>query len=142
MPKDASSSAVTTSYVATTTSQDSQEIANQPETNYIENLGETSSSNFFFKRDNLIRIAKLANLILTENEIYKYSQQLSSILSYIDKLKEVDTKNIQETSQTTGLENITSEDETSPSLSQEEALSNTKNKHNGLFKVKGILNNE
>ena len=87
----------------------------------------------------VLHIAKLANLSLTKEEIKKYEEQLSSILSYIDKLKEVDTKNIQETSQTTGLENITSEDETSPSLSQEEALSNTKNKHNGLFKVKAIL---
>ena len=87
----------------------------------------------------VLHIAKLANLSLNKEEIKKYEEQLSSILSYIDKLKEVDTKNIQETSQTTGLENITNEDETSPSLSQEEALSNTKNKHNGLFKVKGIL---
>ncbi len=90
----------------------------------------------------VLHIAKLANLSLTKEEIKKYEKQLSSILDYIDKLKEVDTKNIQETSQTTGLENITSEDETSPSLSQEEALSNTKNKHNELFKVKGILNND
>ena len=87
----------------------------------------------------VLHIAKLANLSLNKEEIKKYEEQLSSILSYIDKLKEVDTKNIQETSQTTGLENITSEDETSPSLSQEEALSNTKNKYNGLFKVKAIL---
>ena len=87
----------------------------------------------------VLHIAKLAKLSLDSKEVKKYEEQLSSILSYIDKLKEVDTDNTQETSQTTGLENITSEDETSPSLSQEEALSNTKNKHNGLFKVKAIL---
>ncbi len=90
----------------------------------------------------VLHIAKLAKLPLNSTEAKKYEEQLSSILSYIDKLKEVDTKNIQETSQTTGLENVTGEDVTSPSLSQEEALSNTKNKHNGLFKVMAILNDE
>lgn len=87
-------------------------------------------------------IAKLANLALEKNEEEKYESQLSSILSYIEKLKEVDTKNVTETSQTTDLENVTSEDIAAPSLSQDEALSNSKQIHNGFFKVKGILNNE
>ncbi len=90
----------------------------------------------------VLHIAKLANLPLTKGEIKKYGQQLSSILSYIDKLQKLDTKDTPETSQTTGLENVTSDDIASPSLSQKEALSNAKNKHNGLFKVKGILNEE
>ena len=87
----------------------------------------------------VLHIAKLAKLPLNSKEVKKYEEQLSSILSYIDKLQALDTTNTEETSQTTGLENVTKEDVTSPSLSQEEALSNTKNKHNGLFKVKAIL---
>ncbi len=87
----------------------------------------------------VLHIAKLAKLPLNSKEVKKYEEQLSSILSYIDKLQEVDTTNTEETSQTTGLENVTSDDIASPSLSQEDALSNTKNKHNGLFKVKAIL---
>lgn len=90
----------------------------------------------------VLHIAKLAKLPLNSIEVKKYEEQLSSILSYIDKLQTLDTTNTEETSQTTGLENVTKEDITSPSLSQEEALSNTKEKHNGLFKVKGILNND
>lgn len=84
-------------------------------------------------------VAKLANLPLKSEEIAKFEKQLFEILSYIEKLKEIDTRNVKETSQITGLENVTREDETSPSLTQEEALSNTKSKHNGLFKVKAIL---
>lgn len=84
-------------------------------------------------------IAKLANLTLSKGEQDKFEKQLSEILSYVEKLKEVDTKNVETTSQVTGLENVTREDEGKPSLSQEEALSNTKSKHNGLFKVKAIL---
>lgn len=85
------------------------------------------------------KVAKLANLPLRDEELKKFEEQLSSILDYINKLSEVDTKNTKETSQTTGLENVTREDEIAPSLSQEEVLANTKSKHNGLFKVKAIL---
>mgnify|MGYP001610398948 CR=1 FL=1 len=87
-------------------------------------------------------VAKLSNLKLNEGQIKTFEKQLQSILDYIDKLKEADTTKVEETSQVTGLENVTRNDETSPSLSQEETLSNTKSQHNGLFKVKGILNEE
>lgn len=87
----------------------------------------------------VLHIAKLAKLPLNSKEVKKYEEQLSSILSYIDKLRTLNTTNTEETSQITGLENVTREDVTSPSLSQEEALSNTKSKHNELFKVKAIL---
>jgi len=84
-------------------------------------------------------IAKLANLSLKKDEIEIYESQLSTIIDYIDKLKEVDTENVPETSQVTYLENVTKEDVTSSSLSQDEVLSNTENKHNGFFKVKAIF---
>ena len=84
-------------------------------------------------------IAKLANLSLSKGEQDKFGKQLSEILSYVEKLKEVDTKNIETTSQVTGLENVTREDIATPSLSQEEALSNSKSTHNGMFKVKAIF---
>lgn len=85
------------------------------------------------------RIAKLANLNLRKDEVEKYEKQLSPILEYVNQLSQVITDNIPETSQTTGLENVTTEDVASPSLSQNQALSNTKSKHNGFFKVKAIF---
>lgn len=87
------------------------------------------------------KVAKLANLTLTDEETQKFEHQLSSILDYFKKLNEVDTENVEETSQVTGLENVTRKDEASLSLSQDEALANTKSKYNGLFKVKAILDN-
>ena len=96
-------------------------------------------------------VAKLANLPLKPGENKKFEKQLGEILTYVEKLNEVDTKNVEPTSQVTGLENVTREDETTPSLSQDEALSNAKparnashsdaggSQHNGLFKVKAIL---
>lgn len=84
-------------------------------------------------------VAKLANLPLKPEEKEKFENQLSEILSYVEKLKKVDAKSVETTSQVTGLENVTREDKTSPSLSQEESLSNTKSKYNGLFKIKAML---
>ena len=87
----------------------------------------------------VLHIAKLANLPLEKHEIEKYEKQLSVILAYIEKLQKVNTDNVTETSQVTNLENVTREDSTSPSLSQEQALSNSKSQHNGSFKVKAIF---
>ncbi len=88
------------------------------------------------------RIAKLANLPLTDEEKKKFEPQLKETLAYIEELNEIDTQNIEPTSQVTGLENVLREDEIKPSLSQEAALSNTKKAYKGTFKVKGIINNE
>lgn len=86
-------------------------------------------------------VAKLSNLSLGSGEIEKLESQLDDTIEYIKKLEEVKTANIEPTSQVTGLENITREDISTQSLSQEEALSNSKETHNGLFRVKAILEN-
>lgn len=91
---------------------------------------------------NVPHIARLANLTLTDEEIKKFEKQLSEVLEYVKKLEEVDTKDIIETSQVTGLENIFREDKASTSLSQEDALSNAPSTHNNFFQVKGILDQE
>lgn len=88
---------------------------------------------------NVKHIAKLANLPLSPSEEKKFEKQLSDILSYVEKLNEVDTKNVKETSQVTGLKNVTRDDVSFPSLSQKEALANSKSKQNGLFKVKAVF---
>ena len=88
---------------------------------------------------NVKHIAKLANLPLSEKEEKKFEKQLSEILKYVEQLNSVETKGVEITSQITGLENVTRSDITSQSLSQDEALSNTKSKHNEMFKVKKVL---
>lgn len=87
----------------------------------------------------ILKIAKLANLKLKDDEKTELESQLSSILEYIEKLKELKTENIEETSQVTNLENVEREDIVLPSLSQEQALSNTEKKHNGFFEVEAIF---
>lgn len=89
---------------------------------------------------NVPHAAKLASLPLKKEEIEKFQKQLLAILDYVKKLNEVATKNIEPTSQVTGLENVTRDDRPSPSLSQEEIMKNAKSKHNGFFKVPAIFN--
>jgi aspartyl-tRNA(Asn)/glutamyl-tRNA(Gln) amidotransferase subunit C len=87
-------------------------------------------------------VALLANLTLSDEEKTKLEKQLEETVEYVKRLEEVDTANVEPTSQVTGLENVTREDEVRASLSQAEALQNAKSTHKGFFKVKGILSSE
>ena len=62
-------------------------------------------------RDEILKLAKLSKLQLSEDEILQYQKELSEILEYVSQLSKVDTKNLKPTSQVTGLENVTRKDE-------------------------------
>ena len=84
-------------------------------------------------------VAKLASLKLSVEQQRKLEKQLAEILSYVGKLEEVNTKNIEPIGQITGLENVTREDETAPSLTQEAALKNASRQHSGFFEVDAVF---
>lgn len=92
--------------------------------------------------DQVKKVAKLANLPLTDQEEEKYSEQLSKILDYIDQLNEVDTSDVEPTFNVAGLSNVMREDKTVASLSQEKVLSNASKKQDGTFVTKGVFDNE
>lgn len=79
-------------------------------------------------------IASLARLKLTEAEIKKFLPQLKEILNAFSKLDEVNTNNTKASFQPVELKNMMREDKTQPCLSQEKALSNSKEKKDGYFK--------
>ena len=87
------------------------------------------------------RVSELANIPLSDAEKTILSQELTQTLDYIADLNSIDTKKVEPTSQVTGLTNILREDKAAPSLSQDQALQNTKETHNGFFKVTAILEN-
>jgi len=68
-------------------------------------------------------VANLARLGLTDEEVAKFSGQLSAVFEYMDILKEVDTSNVAETSQVTGLENVKVADEITPWTASGEVVS-------------------
>ena len=85
-------------------------------------------------------IARLARLRLSEEEVQKYAKQLSSILEYMEMLKEVDTKNIKPIAQITGLNNIKRADEVNPqNLSKELLACSPQAKEQNQLKVKNVF---
>ena len=87
-------------------------------------------------------IATLARLRLTEAEKEKYSEQLSGILGYMEKLSTVDTENIVPTSQVTGLTNITREDEIIESGISEALVACAPVSQNGYIAIPKIFENK
>ena len=88
---------------------------------------------------NLKAVAHLARLELTFEEEQKLGAQLGSILTYIEKLKEVDVSNVEPTAHAFPLVNVTRPDEVRPSLPHEEAMRNAPAQANGLFVVPKIV---
>ncbi|MBD3282123.1 MAG: Asp-tRNA(Asn)/Glu-tRNA(Gln) amidotransferase subunit GatC [Candidatus Portnoybacteria bacterium] len=84
-------------------------------------------------------IAKLARIKLTEKEEEKFAKEISSILDYIDKLNEVDTKNISPISQVTGLKNMVRDDSSPKKEKNEKILNQAPDKKDNYFKVPKIL---
>ena len=60
--------------------------------------------------DDVLHLAKLAKLKMSAKEAEKFAPQLDRIITFFSQLSEVDTKDVVETSQTTGLENVWRED--------------------------------
>jgi len=88
---------------------------------------------------NIEKVSKLANLKLSASQKKKFSKQLKDVLSYFNTLEEVTTNKIEPIGQITDLENITRNDQTAPSLSQEEALKNAARTYKGFFEVDAIF---
>lgn len=86
-------------------------------------------------------IAHLARLGLSEKEVEKYANQLSSILEYVNQLKEVNTEGVIGTAQVTGLENVTRADEVQvQSAKTIEKMINLAPDHEGnLIKTKSVF---
>ncbi|MBW2988732.1 Asp-tRNA(Asn)/Glu-tRNA(Gln) amidotransferase subunit GatC [Candidatus Woesearchaeota archaeon] len=82
----------------------------------------------------ITHIADLARIKLTDSEIEKFIPQLKEILGSFSKLDEVDTGNTPPSFHPVDLKDIMREDKIAPSISQEEALSNSKEKKDGYFK--------
>lgn len=84
-------------------------------------------------------VSKLANLPLSNKERVLFEKQLKDVLNYIAKLNEVNTDKVEPIGHVTDLANITRNDETRPSLSQDEALKNASKTYNGFFEVDAIF---
>jgi aspartyl-tRNA(Asn)/glutamyl-tRNA(Gln) amidotransferase subunit C len=89
--------------------------------------------------DDVRYVAALARLKLEDNELEKYADQLSGILSHINKIAGLDLAEVEPTSHVLALTDVMREDEPRPSISQEDALSNGPEVEAGAFRVPPIV---
>ncbi|MDZ4340605.1 MAG: Asp-tRNA(Asn)/Glu-tRNA(Gln) amidotransferase subunit GatC [candidate division NC10 bacterium] len=84
-------------------------------------------------------VARLARLGLSEEEIERMRAQLDAILNYVEKLNELETREVPPTSHAIPMTNVFREDAVRPCLSQEEALANAPDRAEAFFRVPRIL---
>ena len=91
--------------------------------------------------DEVIKIAKLANLKLEPHEVDLFAKQFSETVKVINELNELDTSSIPGTYQVNNLTNITRDDvvELERVLPQQTALREAKKTHNGFFVVPRVI---
>lgn len=106
---------------------------------YTYNIPMQNQAKKKLNKDEVLRIADLAKLTLSIEEVKKFQEQLSSTLSYIDILKNVDTSKVTVTPAVTGLENVFREDKVTQSLSQEKVLANAPKTYIGFFVIDAIF---
>jgi aspartyl-tRNA(Asn)/glutamyl-tRNA(Gln) amidotransferase subunit C len=86
-------------------------------------------------RDQVLHVARLARLELTEDEVERYAGELSKVLDYIEKISELDLEGVEPTSHVVHVENILRADEPRPSLPAEVALESAPDPAPGGFRV-------
>lgn len=87
----------------------------------------------------LKKVAGIARLKLSEDETKKFTKQLQSVLDAFKALNEVDTEKVEPAFHPFEIKNVFREDTVEPSLTTEEALSNTKHKEGKHFKGPRIV---
>ena len=90
-------------------------------------------------REEVLHIARLARVGLTEDEINRLREQLSNILENFEILQQVDTSDVPPTAQSVSLQNVMREDEVASSLPSEEVLANAPKKEGDCFRVRAVL---
>lgn len=86
-------------------------------------------------REDVLHVAELAQLELTEEEIERLGSQLNAILEAVGKVSELDLADVPPTSHPLDLVNVWAEDEPRPSLAHEDALANAPEREGGFFRV-------
>jgi aspartyl-tRNA(Asn)/glutamyl-tRNA(Gln) amidotransferase subunit C len=91
-------------------------------------------------REDVLKLARLARLHLSEQEVAKFQEEISTILGYVEQLQNVDFSKLEPTSQVTGLVNVTRPDEEKDyGTTPEDLLKNAPATEGGHIKVRRML---
>lgn len=91
-------------------------------------------------RDDVLKLAQLARLKLSEDEVALFTEEISAILGYVEQLQSVNLNNTEPTYQVTGLTNVMRSDTAVDyGASPDDLLKNAPATENGQIKVKRML---
>jgi aspartyl-tRNA(Asn)/glutamyl-tRNA(Gln) amidotransferase subunit C len=86
-------------------------------------------------RQQVLHVARLARLELSEEEVDRMAGELSGILEHVDAISALDLDEVEPTTHVVALENVLRADEPEPSLPRERALENAPDPADGAFRV-------
>ncbi|MDQ3572331.1 MAG: Asp-tRNA(Asn)/Glu-tRNA(Gln) amidotransferase subunit GatC [Actinomycetota bacterium] len=86
-------------------------------------------------RAQVLHVARLARLELTDEEVERMADELSGILEHVDTIAGLDLEGVEPTSHVVPLENVLRSDEPEPSLPLKEALASAPDPSDGAFRV-------
>ncbi len=91
-------------------------------------------------KNDVLKLAQLARLSLSQDEVILFQKEISSILDYVKQLENIETSGLEPTSQVTGLTNVMREDVIKDyGISRTELLKNLPDSKDGMIKVKRML---
>ena len=90
-------------------------------------------------KQEVLKVGTLSRIRPSEAEVGKFATQLSSILGYVDKLRELQTDNVEPLVHALALHNVLREDQPSPGLAPEQALGGAPESAGDFFKVPRVL---
>ena len=90
-------------------------------------------------REEVLHIARLARVGLTEAEMTRLGEQLSNILENFEVLQQVDTTGVPPTAQAAALQSVMREDEVAPSFPADDILANAPRREGDCFRVRAVL---
>ncbi len=90
-------------------------------------------------REEVLHVARLARVGVSEEDVSKFQQQLSQILDHFDTLSHIDTAELPPTTHTLALESVISPDQPRTSLRQEDVLQNAPSSQDGYLRVRAVL---
>ncbi len=102
-------------------------------------MGILTISMAHLSRDDVLKLARLSKLELTEEQLEKYTKEIDAIVAYVELLQAVDVSDLEPTNQVTGLVNVTRTDEVKEYASQIELLKNLPDSENDQIKVKRMI---
>jgi aspartyl-tRNA(Asn)/glutamyl-tRNA(Gln) amidotransferase subunit C len=87
------------------------------------------------EREQVLHVARLARLRLTDNEVDRMAGEMSKILEHVEKMNELDLEGVEPTSHVVELQNVLREDVPRDSLPRERALEQAPDAAQGGFRV-------